>query len=349
MVTNTCEMISPSGAIPRVERQQTHYEFLWGVRPPYAMVDLTHGARIAAVDQRFFPPETDIILTSTISDEDLARYTFIDELRIVRNLDPDYYLPFDFPVYGDMDPEKRTEFIEQVATGTRDMDYLLGDIPMETVESIAKDLNVDVSLIEKSQDTEIIPLIKGTTAEERNTMLEVATDIDAPCIAKYGVQYMTVSGSGNYPALNETLHAIHQESDGYPLLVIGLLSPTGRYSLEHVPDNVIGGAGLNQWKKRINVQNDSVHEYRQSYIQLNNEVCDVLNIETEYVGDESNVPNYSVPAQFENNQGYGIDDELSITITGAADEGGYGFGQRKRPPDSLSASEAGLRGGLKRS
>lgn len=332
---------APVGAIPRVEHQETHYKFLWEVRPPYAMVDLTHASRIVMNDTMFFPEETSTILTSTISDSDLSEYTFKDELRIVRKFNPDFYIPFDFPVYSDMPSEDRQEFVTQVATGTRDMATILDTLPEDTITDIVDKTSLTRELVEPVQDTTIIPLIKGTTPEERDIMLQVATDIDAPCIAKYGVQYMTIGGSGNFPALNKTLHDIHKESNGYPTIVIGLLSPTGKYSLEQVPENVIGGAGLNQWRKRIDTTSQSIDTNRNEFLALDTEISEVLNTPVQYTPEKIPEPNDSI--EFTKQQGHAVSKQLSPTLAGIAGSGEYGFGQRKRPPTAVTASEAGKR------
>lgn len=336
-------MTTPRGAIPRIERQKSHREFLWAVRPPAAMVNLTHAARIVMADNAFFPPETDTILTSTLSDSTLAKYTFVDELRIVREFNPDYYLPFDLPIYGDMNPDKRMNFVQQVKSGTEHMYMLMQSLTTTQREYFTDDVGLPPELVEPVQNTTIIPLIKGTTQAEREVMISLANNIGSPCIAKYGVQYMTVGGSGNYPQLKTTLNSIAEESDCYPLLVVGLLSPTGKYSLKKLPDNVVAGAGLNQWQKRVSFQTASTDEYRNEFASLYHSVSESLGIQdTYYTEIAANTPD-TPPDEFDDNRGYTVTDELVPELSGIAGSGEFGFGQRKRPDYALGPVQAGKR------
>lgn len=332
-----------SGAIPRVERQESHCDFLWAVRPPAAMVDLTHARRICIHDEQFFPIETDVVLTTTISDQKLARFTFEDELRIIRTLEPDCVLPFDFPVYGDMPAEKRLDHIQQVKRGTEELSLILGDTPEPLIEHFHRELDIDRSLLEPTQDTTIIPLLKGTTDEEWETMYETPNQLSSPLIAKYGVQYMTVGGSGNHPQLCEDLNTIETVTNNHPTLVIGLLSPTGKYSLEGVPDNVVAAAGMNQWVKRVRPKSTSPSGMREAFADLYNTVADTLDISSKYHPSIAATNDDSPPTLFSKSPGEAASENLSPTIAGAAGDEEYGFGGRKRPIDSMSPREAAKR------
>lgn len=309
------------------------------------MVGLTHAARIAMHDGVFFPSETTVILTSTISDAQLVQYTFADELRITRALTPDYVLPFDFPVYGDMDPDHRREHVEQVAAGTADMHRILGTTPPDEVERICSEKNLPRSLVEPVQSTTVIPLIKGTTPTERRVILDTADQLDAPAIAKYGVQYMTVGSNGSYPELQTDLEHINDESNEYPTLVVGLLSPDGRYSLDGLPDNVVAGAGTNQWVQRVAPTEHTAREMRDAFADLYNTASDSLNLTTQYHPGIAAATADTPPDPLEKTPGHAVGDDLSPSIAGTATDNEYGFGQRKRPEDALDAAESGRVGG----
>lgn len=246
------------------------------------MVDLIHAARIAMHDDEFFPPETDVILTSTISDATLAQYTFEDELRIIRAIKPRWVLPFDFPVYGDMDPGRRETHLAQIAGGARDMQHILGPLPDDEIQRVCEVKDLPRELVEPVQNTTVIPLVKGTTPDERGIVYTAADDLSAPLIAKYGVQYMTVGGNGSYPALCEDLATINAETTGHPTLIIGLLSPSGRYSLEGVPENVVAAAGTNQWLKHVEPTSNSPSEMQEAFEAFYNAVADTLNVDVRY-------------------------------------------------------------------
>ena len=159
----TQQSVPIAGAIPRIERQESHHRFLWAVRPPIVMVGLTHAARIAMYDDDFFPPETSLIITSTISDNQLVDFSFEDELRLYRHLQPRWVIPFDFPVYGDMEPNRKREHTQQVAQGAADMQTIFSTLPESAIDHICDVKDLPQSLVAGSQSTTVIPLIKGTT------------------------------------------------------------------------------------------------------------------------------------------------------------------------------------------
>ena len=303
------------------------------------MTNLTHARRMLMHDEpadEFFPPETTVFLTSTISDDELMDYSFADEVRTVAAFAPDYCLPFDFPVYGDMDEETRMEHIRQVGGGTLDIARLFGTDDETGVERLADEVGVEpaTAAAAREADTEIVPLIKGTTPAERNVMERVAEEIDASMIAKYGTQYMTVGGSGNYPELRRVLKAIGDETDDHPLILVGLLSPTGKYSLEGLPDNVIGAAGLNQWRKPVDPANNSPSAMREAYATLDREVADALGRAIPYAADEASATEDSPPSAFKRDHTSAVSEdggEFGAEIAGAVETPEvYGFGGRKR-------------------
>lgn len=334
-----------TGAIPRIERQETHHNFLWAVRPPLAMVGLTHAARIAMHNTDFFPPETNVILTSTIGDSDLSRYTLEDELRIIHALEPEYIIPFDFPVYADMDPSTRRQHLQQISQGTEDLHTLIGQLTDRETDHICTETDLPQSLVEQTADSTIIPLIKGTTPDERAILHRTAQRLSAPAIAKYGVQYMTVGGNGSYPQLIDDLETTAVETNNYPTLIIGLLSPDGRYSLEGTPDNVIAGAGTNQWIKRTTPANSTPEEMQSAFQTLYNTAAKTLGQPDRYDITHAETTANTPPTELTKSPGNSVGNDLSPSTAGAADEGGYGFGERKRPTDAMDAITAGRLGG----
>lgn len=337
-----------TGVIPRVERQEKHYEFLWRVRPPATVVNLRHARRIIAHDDSFFPPDCAVILTTTIADDDLATYTFEDELRIIRELNPDYVIPFDFPVYGDMDADIREDHIDQIAQGCRDMAIILSDLRDSVVDDICDQKDLPKELVAPTQDTRVLPLVKGFSQHEREVLYDVAHEIGAPCLVKYGVQYMTVGESGHFVTLRDDLETIQEESNDYPVLVIGVASPTGKYSLEQLPNNVIGGVGTNQWKKRLSTPTDADPVTLQSeFASLYNTAVESLDTQYTYRPLAGREPEhvFQSPEDLSKNPGGSITQGLDIGVAGAAGDEEYGFGQRKRPDDAMDAIDAGTIGG----
>jgi len=332
-----------SGAIPRIERQQAHYEFLWAVRPPAAMTNLIHARRMLMHDETardFFPPETDVLVTSTIPDDDLREFSFEDELRLVREFAPDHYLPFDFPVYGDMDADTRMEHVRQVAAGTLDMNQIFSRFSAAQASRVANDLSLPRDLVTGEADTGILPLIKGTSRSERAVMERTARDVGAPLMAKYATQYMTVPGSGNYPALQDDLEAIDEETASYPMLVVGLLSPSGRYSLEGLPDNVVAAAGGSQWRTRVSPGSNSPEGMRDAYHELASEVADALDVPLRYDPEAAAQSKDTPPETLETSPGNAATLGDGPAVAGCAGDTAYSWGGRLRPDDALGPVEA---------
>lgn len=335
-----------TGAIPRVERQQSHYEFLWAVRPPAAMTNLVHARRMLMHDQTasdWFPPETDVIVTSTIPDDDLREFTFEDELRLVREFDPDYYLPFDFPVYGDMAAEARIDHVRQVAAGTIDMNHILSRLSAIEVTELSRKMNLPRDLVVGEAETTVIPLIKGTTRDERGLMESVGAGIDAPFMAKYATQYMTVGG--HFPALRDDLEAIEEEIAGYPMMVIGFLAPSGRHSLENLPENVVAAAGGRQWRQRVQPRSASPEEMRAGFQDLAVDVAEALDVPLAYDREQAAATSDTPPGVLETSPGKAATLGDGPTVAGCAGDKAYGLGGRKRPDDALGPVAARARRG----
>lgn len=239
------------GCIPRVEFQQAHHEFLQTVRPPAAMLNIVHARRLLKAGwttDEWFPEETAVITTTTVADNQLARFSPNAEWGIVRCIEPAYHIPADFPVYGDMDPSIRMARAEAVATGTRVMHRAL-----------------------QGSRTTVLPLIKGTTPEERAVCYEAVEEVDPPAIVKYATQYFTVSGNRQFYGLSDALTAITAETDGeYPIITLGFLSPDGKYSLRELPDEVPvrGASGCPTWIKRVRPRSATATEMRNRYAKF---------------------------------------------------------------------------------
>jgi len=246
------------GALPRVERQYAHRDFLEAVAPAAAVINIIHVRRLLKAgytSSSWFPEETTVVTTTTVADNRLARISWQQELAFIKAFEPDYHLPTDYPVYGDMEPSRRVENTKRCAKGTLYAAAELADTP-----------------------TSIIPLIKGTTTGERFICESVAADLDADMVAKYGTQYFTVSGAGQFPALREDLQAIATETaDDQRLLVIGAMSPSGKFGVQKFPDKVCAVAGT-RWYKHVSPRSASESAMRDAWQTLQSDVCDALDV-----------------------------------------------------------------------
>jgi hypothetical protein len=275
------EVLPVYGAIPRVEHQQAHRDFLWAVRPPAAMVSIKHVRRIlkrGETAETYFPPETDVITTTTHADPKSFRIQFSQEVALIQAFEPDYHLPWDWPLTNEMSEDHRIEYCQRVARGAVEMDRVLGG----HYDSDDVDHPLPTPLVSEPVETTIIPLIRGDTPTERAPCEFSVAEVDAPIAAKYGSHYMSRATGGNYPALRESVEEIHEETNGQPIIVIGLLSPSDRYGLCDLPDNVVGAAGLNQWISRVSPRESSPDEMRAAYDTFEQEVAEALDVPPSY-------------------------------------------------------------------
>lgn len=127
--------------------------------------------------------------------------------------------------------------------------------------------------------TEVIPLIKGTTPGERAICERVALEIGAPMVAKYVVQYYR-PGGGQFPAIRHDVRAIHRETAGFPLLLIGCVSlsdgvPGREFTIDTLPESVVATCGESKVSDilRANPEDDAL---RDAYLKLDRQVQTAL-------------------------------------------------------------------------
>jgi|APHM01.1.fsa_nt_gi hypothetical protein len=177
---------------------------------------------------------------------------------MIQAFGPDYHVPTDFPVYGEMDPERRQENVRRVAAGTR---------------KLARDL--------AGTDTTVLPLVKGTSREERAVTERVVRELVPPAAVVYATQYTTVPGNRQFPAIRERVAAVAEETDGYPLLVIGYMNPDDpvqnrEHCLPALDDSVVAAAGLNQWVRAVEPRERDPAAMRAGYADLHATVREAL-------------------------------------------------------------------------
>jgi hypothetical protein len=248
------------GAVPRIEKQYAHQDFLTAATPETALINIVHVRRLLKAGETadsWFPDPTTVVTTTTVADKRLAHINWSHELAFIKAFAPDFHLPTDYPVYGDMDPQRRVENTKQCAKGTR---YIAAELADTT--------------------TTVIPLIKGTNAGERRICQHVARGIDAPMVAKYGTQYFTVPGSGQFPALKEDVVDITREiSDDQDVFVIGAMSPSGKFGVQKFPDAVVAVAGA-RWWDTVQPRSMPPDEMQATWSTFQGQVCDALGVPT---------------------------------------------------------------------
>ena len=249
----------PTGAIPFIENQWSHHEFVQAVEPDYALTKITTARQLlkrGETADSYFGEDTQVITTTTITDSMLNVLTWEDELEYVCEFDPAYHLPCDYSTYIKADREERTENVSSYLEGTLTMDRWLS---------------------EAGSDTRIIPLIKGATYHERARAIATLEPYHFPGYAYYGTQYFT-SGEGILiDELVKDLTATAQEHDR-PMLLIGCLSPN---YLKRMPAQVVAGSGVQRWRKRIKPQKQTPETMSSEWEALSEEVDVALSIPAE--------------------------------------------------------------------
>lgn len=236
----------PSGVIPRIEKQTRHRKFFTGFSEvDIVMLPIDHAERLLKKGLTASNyTDKSIITTTTIPDEDLKDLNREAERDIVEAFQPAYHIPTDYWVYGDMDPEDRLLNIELLMEGTEWMADQLSDTP-----------------------TEIIPLVKGYSREERAICYKTLNRLGINYICFYGSQYFG-SKNGGINALNEDVREIVSEYSPSGMLLIGLQSEN---YMERLPPEIKAVAGQ-RWRKKSNFRDVSVDKAQEKYCKWRKEV-----------------------------------------------------------------------------
>jgi hypothetical protein len=236
----------PSGVIPRIERQTRHEKFINGFSAvDTAILPITHAQRLLrkGITASTYT-DTSLITTTTIADEYLEDFDWVDERDIVESFGPRYHIPTDYWVYGDMEPEDRMQNVELLMEGTEWM-----------AEQLA------------GTSTELIPLVKGYSPEERAICYQTLSRLGIDYISFYGSQYFGTK-NGGINALNEDVRDIVSEYAPSRVLLIGLQSEN---YMERLPPEVEAVAGQ-RWIGKSELRNVSIAKARRQYREWQQEV-----------------------------------------------------------------------------
>lgn len=211
----------PQGIVRRVQGQTAHETFMQNFPEKDTVMmkitDIETQLRKGHIRGTYFPDDFTVISSGIIHDDDLKELRWKREGFAAESFGPDYHIPTDYPVYGNMEKEHRIENIEKMMEGTRWMHNFL-----------------------ESTNIKPLPLIKGYTPEEREICYEGLRELELPYCAYYGSQYFGGKMGNGINKLNEDIREVVSELDLKGLLLIGLQSKNG---LEKMPPEVEAAAG----------------------------------------------------------------------------------------------------------
>lgn len=242
----------PSGAIPLIEAQWSHHEFVTAVEPEHVLMKVTSARQLLKRGETaasYVPDGTAVITTTTIPDEKLNLLPWDKELEIVEDFGPEYHVPTDYSTYENQPEADREENVKKCMEGTVWM---------------ARQVR------EQGLDTTLLPLVKGCSPEEWAISYEVLDqcEYEFPMLTFFATQYFT----GNAGIRINELVADVQEiamRQSRSIMLIGLLSAN---YLERMPATVCAGTGLNQWRKPISPRKQTDEEMRTIWASVSDDV-----------------------------------------------------------------------------
>jgi hypothetical protein len=242
---------TPRGTIILVERQNPHELFLQGCPPETKVLlridDVRRILSRGETADSFYNEELTVITTTTVHDRILGQLTWEEEAELIRAFKPDYHIPCDYPVYKHDDEDTRRKHVRNCLEGVLFVGHQLSDVK-----------------------TQIIPLVKGETTDERELCYNLFETIGARYVAFYAAQYF-LSGKGFTPLL-QSLQAIASEAPHLKIMVIGLQSPR---LLAQVPPQVVAAAGQ-RWINEVQLRDVPVEKSCELFGQMNREIESVL-------------------------------------------------------------------------
>jgi hypothetical protein len=245
----------PRGPIPSVEPYHSYSAFLQAVKPEYALLkytDMRTLVKRGETADSYFPAATEVITTTTIRDTQLNLVSWERELERVLAFDPAFHIPADYSTYEKQDSADRSRNVLHCMEGLLWMQRQLRD---------------------HDADIQLLPLVKGTTSDERAVCYEIfeRAGFEDYC-AFYGTQYFSGGAGIRIDELVADVTAVATEQDR-EIFLIGLLSPN---YLTRMPDAVVAAAGQTAWRKHISPTKQDPPEIRDHWTEFTTTVADAL-------------------------------------------------------------------------
>lgn len=236
------------GCVLLVEPQTAHEEFLDGNdEVDYVIVKLYHAQTLVnrgETAESYFGPDVTVIVTSTFHDSRLRNWGWEEERDVALEFQPDLHIPTDYPVYWGYTPSQQLKNTKKCMKGLLWM-----------VQELC------------GTETTVLPILKGTTPEERKICYKVFEHLGVDYCAFYGTQYFT-SGKG-FGMLRRDITTIVSEAPGLDLFVIGCLSPD---NIHELPTQVVATSGLYQWRTAVELRDVSIQRSQELFAPFKDRV-----------------------------------------------------------------------------
>jgi hypothetical protein len=251
-------MGSIQGAVPLIYREEAHHNFVDAVHPHTALVKFNHARQYVRHDDAtaadVFPEDTRVITTTTINDTALSYLPWKEELEILREFQPDYHIPADYPTYRSSADYTLKEYVQKMAEGL-----------LEIVDGLDKHRDEF-----DSGPPELIPLARkylGKTApgESVPNPVDLGANLGLQQFAFYATQHYADGGDFKKRILKDLQMATRALPDDASLFVIGALSP---WMVKALPPEVDAVAGLNAWRTAADPTTSSPATMRESFEEL---------------------------------------------------------------------------------
>lgn len=244
----------PNGLVRRVQAQQAHEDFMQAltgadtvmIKIPAVETLLRHRGQVR---DTYFPDGFTVITSGVIHDATLGELRWTRERNAAHAFGPDFHIPTDYPVYGDMDEEDRKENIKKMMDGTKWMHDKLQTTPIK-----------------------VVPLVKGFTTEERAICYKTLRSLDTSYCAYYGAQYFGGKMGNGINKLEADVKEVITELGVDKLLLIGLQS---RDYLARMPPEVVAAAGQ-RWIDQSSLRDVPPATAQQRYRQWRDDTEEVL-------------------------------------------------------------------------
>ena len=242
---------APRGPVLLMEKQRAHKQFhrknsnklIILIRITTVQTLLNQGETADS----WYGDNIEVITTTTVDDEILSELDWEKELQIIQEFQPNFHIPCDYPIYETQEPEIRRYYLLKSLKG---MIWMAGEL--------------------YGSKTRIIPLIKGTSPEERNLCYKVFDHIGVEYCTFYGTQYFTASIGFNQ--LLDDLRTMVSEAPGLEIMLIGLQSPR---MLRQLPPQIVASAGQ-RWIREVQLRKVPWSESARLYESMEREVNDAL-------------------------------------------------------------------------